>query len=522
MKKKRSILIVCILCFALVIGMVGCGGGASSEGGGKTPSFDPEKAPPNTKEFVVLKGSYHDMGVQYGKQAGDYLARLIASKTKGAVEALGSKEDVYKELEDYRAIYEEKIPELLEMWEGMAEGSGYSVDDILIAFTNFYVEPSRNCSTISMWGSKTQDGKLITGTNLDETIGPCVYEPAVIAYPEKGNSFIAASGLTGTTYMNEKGLMLMCSVGQTDAEGDKVKGIAGKIGVSVIAMKCDTAKEAKEMYIKKAAPASGDNFHAIDLDRDNYLVEHTASKNSIRKSGDFGEKDYLIATNGFMTEKMQDSLYKGEEEWDDWMPRYWTEEKVIQDNEGKNTIDTLNDALGCTEYYVDGEWTDEWDLENYRGFWSPENKEPGTKCVTRTIALPEDLEMYIMVGQRNTDLSDVPNSTGNFCKVSLTKSIDGVIYNSRTYAQVQIWLGARDMDSAEGDLEKRKANLEKAKKALYDGENYLSMIGTTEDQGKTLEYYGKAISAFSKAQCYGQLAQNDPHKLTREGADYEI
>lgn len=188
----------------------------------------------------------------------------------------------------------------------------------------------------------------------------------------------------------------------------------------------------------------------------------------------------------------------------------------------KNTIDTLNDALGSTRYYVDGEWTDEWDLEHYRGFWSPENKEPGTKCTTRTIALPETLEMYIMVGSRNRDVSDIPNATGNFCKINLDESLDEMSYNAKTYAQVQIWLGARDMDSAKGNLDERKGSLEEAKVALYSGQNYLSMIGTAKSREKALGYYGKALSEFGKAQCLGQLAQNNPSKLMREGTDYKI
>lgn len=528
MKKKWNILVALVLSLLLVASLFGCGEKSSSSAskadktGKAAEKFDPEQAPPNTKQFVVLEGTYQEMGVQYAKQAKDFLQRLIAAKTTTAVNTVGSLDKAYTELDEYKKIYEEKAPELMEMWKGMAEGSGLDLNDILIAFTSFYVEPERNCSTISMWGSQTKKGKLITGTNYDLTIGPYVYEPAVIAFPKDGNSFIAASGLTGTTYLNEKGLMLMCSLGQGAAEGDRAKGLAGKLSSLVIAAKCGTAAEAKDMYMEKLGPASEDNFHAIDTTRDNYVVEHTASKNAVRSSGSFGEKDYLIATNGFMLEEMKDSLYSGDKEWDDWMPRYWTEEKIIQDNSGKNTIDTLNDALGSTSYYVDGEWTYEWDLEHYRGFWSPENKEPGTKCTTRTIALPETLEMYIMVGTRNRDVSDIPNSTGNFCKINLGESLDEMSYNAKTYAQVQIWLGARDMDSAKGNLDERKESLEEAKAALYNGQNYLSMIGSATSREKALGYYGKALSEFGKAQCFGQLAQNDPSKLAREGADYEI
>lgn len=184
-----------------------------------------------------------------------------------------------------------------------------------------------------------------------------------------------------------------------------------------IAISADSAKEAKEMYVDKLGKAGGENFHAVDTTGDAYLVEHTASKDFIRQSGDFGEKDYLIATNGYLGKKMESSLYTGDEVWDDDLPRYWTEEKVMQDAAGSATVDTINDALGCTSYYVEQKYLDlldegkicgympvengvmvddNWDIVDYTGFWTPENREAGTKCAIRAISDPENLTMYVM------------------------------------------------------------------------------------------------------------------------------
>ncbi len=547
MKVKRiSVLVLSvILAFAMCFSISSCGSeSADNETAGETTGYDPADPPSNTKEIVFLSGSYEEMGQQYGQQAKDSLERVAAHKKAKAIKQFGSIDEAYDALDDYESIYEENIPNVVSMWKGMAETSGISYEDILIAYTQFNTESQKNCSTVSMWGNATADGKLICGTNYDLTLGPYTYEPVVVAYPEDGNAFIGASGLIGGSYMNSKGLVVMGSQGQDAQKGDTGKAVAPKVGLLEIIMTCDNAKQAKKLYINKVAPGSGENLHVVDTSGNNFLVEHTMAKDTVRTTGDFDENDYLLATNGFLTDEMKDSLYTGEEFWDDDLPRYWTEEKIIQDADGSATVDTLADALGCTSYYIDenykkdvwedgkvigykkvenGIWVeDNWDLEDYTGFWTPENREAGTKCVTRTVAVPEDMTMYVMQGCRDTYASDIPDATGNFWKITLAEDIETVLAQAEDYAQIQIWLGGRDTENAAADKTARNEDLNTAKAAVYEGMSYVDMAGCEDDYTAKLTYYSKAATAYGKAHCYAQLAQNDPSKLIREGAEYEV
>ncbi len=544
MKKLLALMLSLALVFTMCFSLTSCGENTSGSEEVTEYAYDPADPPSSTKEIVFLSGSYEDMGRQYGQQAKESLQRVVTQKKAAAIEQFGDMDKVYAELDEYEAIYNDSVPNVVTMWKGMAEASGISYEDILVAYTQFYVEPEKNCSTISMWGNATKEGKLICGTNYDLTLGPYTYEPVVLAYPENGNAFIGASGLIGGSYMNSKGLVVMGSQGQDAQEGDTGKAVAPKVGLLEIIMTCNNAEEAKNLYIEKTAPGSGENLHVVDTEGNNFLVEHTMAKDTVRTSGDFNEDDYLIATNGFLTDEMHDSLYSGEEYWDDDLPRYWTEEKIIQDADGKATEDTLGDALGCTSYYIDenykqdvwedgkvlgykkvenGIWVeDNWDLEDYTGFWTPENREVATKCVTRTVAVPEDMTMYVMQGCRDTYVSDIPYATGNFWRITLEEDIETVISQAEGYAQKQIWLGGRDTENADSNKAERTDNLNTAKEALYEGKAYADMAGCEEDFMTKLTYLSKAATAYGKAHCYAQLAQDNTTKLVREGADYEI
>lgn len=524
MKKRFAISSILALALSACMIFSSCDGSlGNSEVDTDSYAFDPEQPPESTKTIVYLEGTPKEMGVQYGKQAQDYIARNISAKKSSVIARMGSIDAAYDALGDYEKMYEEKIPNIVEMWKGMAEGSGIKYEDILIAYTQFYNEPEKSCSTISMWGEATQDGKLVVGKNYDLTLSLNQYAPIVVAYPDKGNSFVAVADLFSGMYMNEKGLVTMSSLGQDAQEDDLGKALALRVGTLDIAMTCDTADEAKEKYINELSPGSGENLHIIDTDRTNYVIEHTMSKDAVRSAGDFGEKDYLIATNGFLKEEMQESLYSGDEEWDDWMPRLRTEERIILDHFGENTVDLLNDILGCTSYYDNGEWVEDvWTLDEYKGFWTPENREPGTKCQTRTLAHPEDLTMFVMQGCTDTYVSELPESTGNFCRLTLLEDKKAVTVETEKRAQMQIWLAARDRETADSVDKKKDKHLAVAKEALFTGLNYLNMAGAEEDEMLSITYYGKAATAFCKAQCYAQLAQNDTDQIIREGENYEV
>ncbi len=552
--KKWYLLTAMLIALLATMGLSACG--TSSEGTEEGTSefsldeftFDETANPPVTKNVVYVKGSWEEMGLQYGQQAKDSVQRDVATGMGSAIDQHGSYEKVQGVLGNYEKVIAQRAPELLELWKGMAKGAEVEYEHVLMSQISY--NPEENyCSTVSIWGDKTKSGGLISGVNSDGSGYGSYYTPAVVAFPEKGNSFISYSGFTSNGFLNEKGMVVMASQGQESGEGDIGYGIPPCAGAFHLAWSCDTATQAKDAYIQeKLGPGSGENLHVSDNTGNAYVVEHTNARDMVRTANDYGTGNYTIATNGFLLEDMWSSLHQGDEFWDDCLPRYWTEEKIINDNSGKNTIDTLNDAIGCNSYYVDKNWMsdvwdkeqfvgykeikhgiwkkDVWDIsENYTGFWTPENREAGTKCIMRGIMDVQNMNYYVMNGCRDTNVSLLPEGTGNFWRLNLGKDFTEITKKAKEYAQKQIYLGSRDIDRAMkkgSDVEDREKDSKEAKTLLLEGIAYEDKAKCTADENESYLYMAKAASCYCRAQCYGQKAQNDPHKLIRQGEAYSV
>jgi predicted choloylglycine hydrolase len=182
------------------------------------------------REFV-LKGSYYEMGRQYGQ----FCRRDIKLFTKmiQVMAALSEYPDAdffspkyrylpsallffFKNRKRYRAQAQEFLgniktyyPEGLEMLKGMAVGARVNFDDLL--FLNVVAETSFRCTTIAAAGSETLTGEPILAMNADEHKGTEQYEIMLDLQPDTGYRYKVAS-LAGCLYynfgMNEKGLTL--------------------------------------------------------------------------------------------------------------------------------------------------------------------------------------------------------------------------------------------------------------------------------------------------------------------------
>lgn len=560
MKKKKTKILVALLSMMLIVGtFYGCSksgeSGESAEDIISQLNFDPEAPPPTTKNVIYVSGSWYEIGYQYGEQCEETLARSISLFLPSVANQFGSLDVAREHTDKYLDLIEKEMPELIDMWEGMADATGIDYETICLAALSYNPEEATKadadqekaengeCSTTMAWGDATKDGRLIAGIQADNGRTNSYYEPAVVVYPEKGNAFITYGssrvGIVSNGVMNEKGLVITACSGQENAKGDYGDGTPVVAEVFHLAWKCDTAEEAKDMYVEDTGPGTGENCIIADPSGTAYVIEHTARKDSVRKSGDFGEKDYIVSSNGYLTDDMQKSLWTGDEAWDDCMPRYWTEEQVVLENFGNVTLDTLNDGLGSNGYYIPEDWEydnvwetrvpyeygwteDVWDLENYTGFWTPENREPGSKCTRRGLFDTKEMSAYFMSGCRDTLTSALPGATGNFCKITFAKDAAGVNTSARDYARIMLFLGARDIDQSNAYGSEREESLDTAKKAFFKGESYTDLARLATDKEEQLAYYGKATSAFCRAQCYAQLAQDDPKAVIRDGADYQI
>lgn len=522
--------------------MVGCGKAAGTGDISKITDFDENYVPTETKEVLYLKGSWSEIGFQYATEAETPVKITLASNLGDAIDRYGSFDAAVDEAQPILDYIEEKAPLLIELWKGMATGLGVDYNVVAVGSIS-YTAPDKNCSTLAAWGKATEDGRMLVGSNHDTNFYENINLPAVVVYPEEGNAFISSCGFTPNMLLNDKGLVVTGSSGQAGAPGDHGYGLPTMTALLVLAATCDNAEQAKDAVLDGVATGAGDNVHVSDVNGNDYIIEHTAQKDVVRQAGDYGEKDYTIATNNFLAKELEGSLYKGDEYWDDCMPRYWTEEQVLKEEGiGKITLDTINNAIGCDRYYVDpewydyvweqgnfvgykkienGEWVDKWDLtDTCTGFWSPENKEPGTKCLQRALADPANATLYMMKGGKNTLVSINPEATGNFTRVTLTKKPKDSVAIAKDEARKQIFRAARDLDEKADTAKEKKLN--QAKKYLLQGDNmtYKAMCAT--ERTERLTNFGKAATLYCKAQAYAQLAQKNTKKVVRDGEDYII
>ena len=519
-------------------------------------SIDPAEPPSPTKQVLYLEGSWYEMGYQYAQQAPEALLRILlyaggnaVMESYGGPEGLLADEAIAQRVENIR----QSAPELVEVWQGMADGLG--VDLAWIVLSECRVQPA-GCSHMSAWGDATSDGAMVCGSNLDLAADDTLYRPAVIARPEGGNAFISINGFSySVAVMNDKGVVAMASRGQNAGEGDMTNdGIQGTISGVLVAAKANNAKEALDLYVGQYGASNGDNFHCVDP-QTAYLVEHTSAKDFVRAGEEneygypvYGQGDYIVASNGFLGDIMQDSL---ETFWLDNLPRYWTEERYILESYGDVNINTISNALSSTRTYIPENW-EQWLEENgvtwfvgderqnvgegkvYNwngetgwidfdwdpagvGLWAPENRTIDYGPTTRTICEPENRNMYIMVGCRNTINAKHPDATGTYVKLHLGEDMASTNEEAATWAKYMIFYASRDVDRAGGEDKQRVEYLDMAKQARFEGLNYTSLARSSLDPDEQRLYYGKATSAYGRAQCYAQMAMDDPTQIPLDG-----
>jgi len=311
MKKIRQLVLVG-LAVALVMSLV-------------LPALAREVLPPSIMPVIILEGSDYEMGYQYGQQAGQYIE---AKKNSKWVSRLKSRtyDEVLEALKGVQHYVQEYTPELISQMKGMADGAtaaGYDlsyIDVLLInsslpsptSTTTTYPEgaeekelPLKNCSNFTAWGSTTTDGSLLCADSFD---GSITYQLIVVAFPDEGNNWMgamAAGQLSSHFAMNNKGLFLGNSGGGGSKRSvDSDYGINWLYMFQHLARFADTAAEATEMTLPWQLNGV-ENFQYVDINGGAFVVEKTAAIQSVRKSGDFGETDFLYATNNYLCDEMR-------------------------------------------------------------------------------------------------------------------------------------------------------------------------------------------------------------------------
>ncbi len=459
--------------------------------------------PPGVMPVVFLEGKPYDMGHQYGRQLASYILRVKDSLWSQLL-AREDKAAVLPHLLKYDQVIRKEAPEMVPIMEGMAAGAGVSYEDILMI--NCFVDvawarPVESCSGLAAWGTATEEGKVIAGINFDFMPEPFAYRAVIVAYPEQGNSFISTgyAGVLGNNFtLNDRGLVELNNHGEYHRPEDKGYGLPAMLIPGYIAMTCDTWEEARD-FMLNATRSMGVVRHFQDADGGGCVVESTADKAVVRQAGDFGEKDYLIDTNHWLTEEMKDSQWPsprpGNSEY-----RYMTIEKFLQDHHGRLTASSFMEVLGMGDRYWDG-----------TSWQEPEGWTKNTvNCLSTRfgthashVAVPADKTVYIRSGDATGMWGTLaPNATGSFVKLVLEKDPRAVVTGAIDEAQQDVWR-ASERVSASGNLALME-RLNKAKKMYWRAQSHrveASRLGGDE----ALASLSRAATCACKAQAHARM-----------------
>ncbi len=198
--------------------------------------------------------------------------------------------------------------------------------------------------------------------------------------------------------------------------------------------------------------------------------------------------------------------------------------------EAMSLSDSRNAKEWCTGWHnnlKDG-WT--WNLDT--GYWSPEPYTPDDKTGLINIFDSNTKTMYLLKGSANRAISNIPDSTGTFATLQFAdeESIEGyggdsaraMLQNMYAELEEQLWFAARDLTKGNvKETSKRYEYLNQAKELIYSAQNLANMGYLSDDANEKASYYGQAMSAYVKGQCYAKMAQDDPATLEKDYGAYE-
>ena len=170
---------------------------------------------------VVLKGSWRQMGRQYG--------HLLADDIRATYELVAPYQDLYNRgcgrmnPDIIAELYESYPQHFKELFMGIAETSGLSLaqlkvanalEVVLIFGTGIYPTNTR-CSAVCTWGDYGRDGRLVFGRNYDYTEEFAVLDDHIavtVFHPDTGQIPFAICTWAGCIYastgINQKGLFV--------------------------------------------------------------------------------------------------------------------------------------------------------------------------------------------------------------------------------------------------------------------------------------------------------------------------
>jgi hypothetical protein len=316
---------------------------------------------PHPRYLGHLRGSWRQMGRQYGERAGDLIRIVYEGWYRELLPIQGSASVMAAYLRQQEAYYEVLVPEALEMMHGIAEGAGTELaasafprelgdlDKILMINSYFGLmgKPPASgtaelapedddvhcCSGAVVLGGATRDGKTIHVSSEDQHFFPQEFLVTFIAHPSdaRAHTFTVtdSAGEIGSEHaQNDRGVTVSGYAGggigilaptlDRPFSGYRRPGLDWQVGDFYAAAFADNARHAVELltvgrpeYRAKSGRkivigkcTRGANW-VISDSSDAFVVESIPAdqqgqaRYAVRRPGDVGEKNarYVVSTN---------------------------------------------------------------------------------------------------------------------------------------------------------------------------------------------------------------------------------
>lgn len=414
---------------------------------------------PERPRFLVLKGSWYEMGKQYGEGAGDYMRAGFNLDYLESLEAFG-KEHVWYDVGLWEKAIQAYSPQIVEFLKGMSDGAAGELvkskyqevgnyQKVLFLVTRQarkFRHPAwkhwpPGCSCLLVGGAGTKDGKVLYAHNRDTSMISMMWNVAFLAQPSdpRANKFWShgGAGTLGYHFVNDKGLALSNNWGGLPASKGSSSdlldfGIPFEILLFHTAAYAKSTPEAVELATRgtpEYAQATGRSTVAITgsctfslADRQGNLtiVERLARYYAIRRPGDLGEpRDFIVTTNHNTPIKFYDenlrltnelmTKFSTDTPGKSSSNRYWTLWWLIEKNFGRIDGDLAQEFLK-SHFFIDkdGKRTDSINTDKYGSVSAHLNPAGETVCAHH--GFPENYANYgtmestvVLLGEKETE-----------------------------------------------------------------------------------------------------------------------
>lgn len=424
----------------------------------------------HARNIGVLKGSWYEMGKQYGEKSGD-LIRIVFDVWAGQMVKKYGLKHVLDDLKRYNKQVEYLAPQLMDFMKGIGDGAAKELaKSAYPKFSNYekilqincqspmqrrhppqaaHYPLKENCTAFAVY----QQGKAIVIQNRDVPCFPYLYEVTYTTEPSdpKANKIWALSTagmIMANMIVNDKGVAVCHNSGGSAYKREQDFGVPWGVLYFYAGTYANSAKEAVEIetigtpeYRKKTGRKTvlrcGDSASLVADRSEAFVVESTAYHYAVRRSGDLGEVgNYIgVANNYYMNYSYDEENelttapeYKMTAYGDDaGQPkrarRFWTWMWLAKHNYGKITLQMVMNKFSKAEYYilkngtrVDYEWQDgAWLPVKYIGsipnnYWGrPEKCMGGT--MDSKIAVLTDNTIYWTLGRPSDWKGDRDSTT---------------------------------------------------------------------------------------------------------------